>query len=73
MMLIHGEKDQRIGLTSAMELYRALKEKGVPTELFIFKDKGHGLDTPKENYACMMLNYRWFAHYLLSEDLKLSK
>ncbi|HUT82777.1 MAG TPA: prolyl oligopeptidase family serine peptidase [Candidatus Bathyarchaeia archaeon] len=73
MLLLHGENDQRIGLTSAMELYRALKEKGVPTELFIFKGKGHGLDTPKENFACMMLNYQWFKHYLLGEELKLSK
>ena len=73
MLLLHGEKDQRTGLPSAMELYRALKEKGVPTELFIFKDKGHSLETPKEYYACMMLNYHWFAHYLLGEDLKLSK
>ena len=73
MLLLHGEKDQRTRLPSAMELYRALKEKGVPTELFIFKDKGHSLETPKEYYACMMLNYHWFAHYLLGEDLKLSK
>ena len=73
MMLIHGENDQRIGLTSAMELYRALKEKGVPTELFIFKGKGHGIDTPKEHYACIMLNYRWFGHYLLGEELTFSK
>ncbi|NHJ84968.1 MAG: S9 family peptidase [Asgard group archaeon] len=73
MLLLHGENDQRIGLASAMELYRALKEKGVPTELFIFRGKGHGLDTPKENYACMMLNYQWFAHYLLGEELVLHK
>ncbi len=73
MLLIHGENDQRIGLTSAMELYRALKEKGVPTELFIFKGQGHGVNTPIENYAVMMLNYRWFSHYLLGEELKLSK
>jgi len=73
MLIQHGEKDERISVLSAHELYRALKHKGVPTELFVLPDKGHGYLSPRENYAVLLQNYRWFCHYLLGEELDLFK
>ena len=73
MLIQHGEKDERISVISAQELYRALKHKGVPTELFVLPDKGHGYLSPRENYAVLLQNYRWFCHYLLGEELDLFK
>ncbi|MFX0108308.1 MAG: alpha/beta hydrolase family protein, partial [Candidatus Hodarchaeota archaeon] len=73
MLIQHGEKDERISVLSAHELHRALKHKGVPTELFVLPDKGHGYLTPREDYAVLLQNYRWFCHYLLGEELDLFK
>jgi dipeptidyl aminopeptidase/acylaminoacyl peptidase len=69
VMFQHGENDQRVPLTSAKEMFRALKAKGVDTELFVFPGMGHGWLSPRENYALMVQNYRWFAHHLLGEEL----
>ena len=73
MLLHHGEKDERITVVSSQEMYRALKDKGVHTELFILPGKGHGFITPRENYAISLHEYRWFCHYLLGEESDLFK
>ena len=73
MLIQHGENDERISVVSSMELYRALKHKGIPTEFFTYPNKGHGFVAPRENYAVMLQVYRWFCHYLLGEELNLFK
>jgi dipeptidyl aminopeptidase/acylaminoacyl peptidase len=67
----HGENDPRVPLISAMEMYRALKAKGVKTRLIVFPGQGHGIFKPRECYALMVQNYRWFVHHLLGEELDL--
>ncbi|MGY5853752.1 MAG: prolyl oligopeptidase family serine peptidase [Candidatus Thorarchaeota archaeon] len=73
MLLHHGDRDERITVVSSQEMYRALKDKGVHTELFILPGKGHGFPSPRENYSISLHEYRWFCHYLLGEDLDLFK
>lgn len=73
MLIQHGENDERISVISAQELYRALKHKGVPAELFTYPGKGHGFIAPQDNYALMLQVYRWFCHYLLGEELDFFK
>lgn len=67
----HGEKDPRVPLISAMEMFRAMKARGVETHLIVFPGQGHGFLKPRESYAVMTQNYRWFVHHLLGEDLDL--
>jgi dipeptidyl aminopeptidase/acylaminoacyl peptidase len=71
MLIQHGSDDQRVPLSNATELYRGLKEMGVPVELFIFPGMAHPITKPRENYAVMYQNLNWFSHYLLGEALKL--
>jgi dipeptidyl aminopeptidase/acylaminoacyl peptidase len=71
MLIQHGSDDRRVPLSNATELYRGLKEVGVPVELFIFPGMGHPITKPRENHAVMVQNLSWFSHHLLGEDLKL--
>jgi dipeptidyl aminopeptidase/acylaminoacyl peptidase len=71
MLIQHGSDDRRVPLSNAQELYRGLKEMGVPVELFVFPGMAHPITRPRENYAVMHQNLAWFTHYLLGADLKL--
>jgi dipeptidyl aminopeptidase/acylaminoacyl peptidase len=70
-LLQHGSDDRRVPLSNATELYRGLKEMGVPVELFVFPGMGHPITKPRENHAVMHQNLAWFAHHLLGDELKL--
>jgi len=69
VMFQHGQNDQRVPLVSALEMFRALKQRGVVTELFVYPGRSHGWLSPKECYALMVQNYRWFMHFLCGEPL----
>jgi dipeptidyl aminopeptidase/acylaminoacyl peptidase len=71
ILIQHGTEDRRVPLSNAMELYRGLKEMGVPVELFVFPGMAHPITKPRENHAVMHQNLAWFSHYLLGEELKL--
>jgi len=71
MLIQHGSEDRRVPLSNAMELYRGLKEMGVPVELFVFPGMAHPITKPRENHAVMHQNLAWFSHYLLGEELAL--
>ena len=71
MLIQHGTEDRRVPFSNAMELYRGLKEIGVPVELYAFPGMGHPITRPRENHAVMHQNLAWFSRYLLGEELKL--
>ncbi|MFX0015874.1 MAG: alpha/beta hydrolase family protein [Promethearchaeota archaeon] len=73
VLLQHGEVDERVPLYSSKVIYRALKEKGIHTEFFIYPGMGHSIWKPRENYAVLIQNYRWFLHHLLGEELDFFK
>ncbi|CAN5616404.1 S9 family peptidase [soil metagenome] len=43
MFVVHGANDPRVPLSEAQQIASALSEKGVPCELRIYDDEGHGL------------------------------
>jgi dipeptidyl aminopeptidase/acylaminoacyl peptidase len=69
MLIQHGAKDQRVPLASATELYRGLRQMGVPVELFVYPEMAHPVIKPRENRAVMHQNLTWFSHHLLGEEL----
>lgn len=69
MLIQHGADDRRVPLSNAIELYRGLREMGVPVELFVYPGMGHPITKPRENHAIMQQNLTWFNHYLLGEPL----
>jgi len=70
MLIQHGAKDQRVPLSDSMELYRALKDKGVPVEMFIYPEMAHPITKPRENRAVIQQNLDWFRYYLLGSVRK---
>jgi dipeptidyl aminopeptidase/acylaminoacyl peptidase len=71
MLIQHGSDDRRVPFSNATELYRGLKEMGVPVELFVYPGMGHPITKPRENHAVLHQNLAWFSHYLLDEELDL--
>ncbi len=47
LFLIHGANDPRVPLSEAEQIHRALSERGVPVELLVYPDEGHGLNKLK--------------------------
>ena len=43
LLLIHGANDPRVPLSEAEQLHRALRDRGIPCELLVYPDEGHGL------------------------------
>ena len=43
LMLIQGATDPRVPVGEALQFYEAVQKKGVPSELIIFPDEGHGM------------------------------
>jgi dipeptidyl aminopeptidase/acylaminoacyl peptidase len=47
LFIIHGTNDPRVPLGEAEQIHAALQSKGVPSELHVYKDEGHGLSKLK--------------------------
>ncbi len=43
LFIIHGANDPRVPLAEAEQIHRVLTEKGIPCELAVYHDEGHGL------------------------------
>ncbi len=66
-LIQHGEKDARVPIPNAYELYQGLRDQNVPVRLAIYKGFGHGIDKPKSNRAVMIHNEEWFAKWIWGE------
>jgi len=44
-LILHGEADQTVPVSEAHDLQRLLEEKGVPHEIKIYPDAGHGFES----------------------------
>jgi dipeptidyl aminopeptidase/acylaminoacyl peptidase len=66
-LIQHGEKDARVPIPNAYELYQGLQDQGVPVKLIVYKGFGHGLTKPKAHRAAMEHNLDWFGQYLFGE------
>ena len=72
-LIQHGEKDARVPIPNAYELYQGLRDQNVPVRLAVYKGFGHGIDKPKSNRAVMIHNEEWFAKWIWGEGTAASQ
>ncbi len=70
-LIQHGEFDKRVPIANAYELVQGLRDKGVPSELIVYKGFGHGISKPKERLAANWHNWQWFNKYVWGEKVEL--
>lgn len=66
-LIQHGEFDRRVPISNAYELVQGLRDKGVPSELIVYKGFGHGITKPKERLAATTHNWDWFNKYVFTK------
>ena len=67
-LIQHGSNDQRVPIPNAYELYQALRDRGVPAKMVVYKGFGHPIDKPKQQRAVMEENYNWFSQWIWGES-----
>ena len=64
-LILHGANDERVPIGQAMELYRALKDRGKPTELVFYPREGHGISEYYHQKDRLQRIYDWVTKYTL--------
>jgi dipeptidyl aminopeptidase/acylaminoacyl peptidase len=67
-LIQHGEKDRRVPIPNAYELYQGLQDMGVETRLVIYKDMPHGINKPRLNRQVMVENRDWFDRWIWGKE-----
>lgn len=63
-LIVVGEYDGECPAPQSFEYWHALRAMGVPTELVVYADEGHGFHKPKDRRDVLERALRWFDHYL---------
>lgn len=69
-LIQHGSLDVRAPIAGDNELYRALKDQGVPVRMVIYRGAGHagGSWTLKQFRSLKQHNYEWFSQWIWGEN-----
>jgi dipeptidyl aminopeptidase/acylaminoacyl peptidase len=63
-LLYVGNEDLVCPAAQSFELWRALKHRGVETELLFYSGEGHGISRPADQRDIGMRTVRWFSEHL---------
>lgn len=63
-LILHGEKDGDVPVSQGYELFRALKERGVETELVVYPREPHGIGETVHVKDLILRVCEWFQRYL---------
>jgi dipeptidyl aminopeptidase/acylaminoacyl peptidase len=67
-LIIHGAADPRVPPGQSMELYTAMKWKGVPVQFVMYPREGHGVQETEHQRDFMNRVLGWFEKYLKNGD-----
>jgi dipeptidyl aminopeptidase/acylaminoacyl peptidase len=63
-LFIHGESDQRVPYEEGEQMYFALKRRGVPAKMIMYKGQPHGIGGNWNNVHRMLNELAWWERYL---------
>jgi dipeptidyl aminopeptidase/acylaminoacyl peptidase len=66
-LVLHGDRDSEVPTAQGYEFWHALDTLGVPTELVIYENEGHGLRDPGHQRDMIRRSVAWFDKYLRQE------
>ena len=62
--MITNELDFRVPVDQGLQLFTALRLKGVPSEALVFEDEGHWVLKPLNSKLWHETVFRWMSKYL---------
>jgi dipeptidyl aminopeptidase/acylaminoacyl peptidase len=63
--LIHVvDGDPRVPRPQSEELHMALKQRGIPTEFFVYPGNTHGIPDPRNQYLKAVAEFTWFEKWI---------
>jgi dipeptidyl aminopeptidase/acylaminoacyl peptidase len=65
LLILHGGADPRVPTGQSMEMYRALRDRGVPVQLVFYPREGHGFTEYYHQLDKMRREYDWITKYTL--------
>ena len=72
-IVLVGEDDPRVPMPQSVELYRGLKENGVPTHLYVAPRQGHGWRELQQRLFKANVELDWFYRWVLEEKYEWEK
>ena len=63
-LILSGADDERVPSTQGRELFHALNERGVPTEMVIYPRAGHGIREREHRIDLLTRQLDWFDRHL---------
>jgi dipeptidyl aminopeptidase/acylaminoacyl peptidase len=64
LLIIHGANDPRVPLSEAQQVHAALTARGIPCELLVYEDEGHGLNKLKNRLDAYPRAMEWLDRVL---------
>jgi dipeptidyl aminopeptidase/acylaminoacyl peptidase len=64
VLILHGEKDERVPLSQATGFHRALREVGVPCELVVYPREPHGISERQHQIDLLRRVRTWYDRWL---------
>ncbi len=72
-LILGGKEDWNVPIINSEQLFLALELRGVPSELVVYPDESHGIDTPSHAKDLSGRYLAWFGRYLKGERTAGSK
>ena len=70
-LILHSRDDRRVPLPMGRMFHQALLARGVPTQMVIYPDEGHGIRQPKHQVDVLRRMLAWFAAHDVGAPMKI--
>lgn len=66
-LILHGDEDDNTSISNSREIYRALTQRGVPTQFVHYPREGHGIQEPNHRLDEARRCLAWMDRYVRSD------